>query len=203
MPDSSKKTSQADLRTPLFDPWPLVGHPARDRLLVTLAGLAFGPLQAPAQPPNQQPPHRRPRQAHPRDPLDHLGHPLQGPEVSGEPIGLGALPQRLLDLAGLRIRQLGRPASGPAATQRRHPALGQQGLPTPHALARDSHRLGHLGLGAALGQQFRCAQPAGLSGLRTLHRLHRAGPMIALVHAPMLPDRSSGRANQLMKTSNK
>ena len=50
-----------------------------------------------------------------------------------------------------------------------------------------------LRLGAALSQQLGRAQPAGLSRLRPLHRLHRAGMMIAPGHAPMLPDRSSRR----------
>jgi hypothetical protein len=54
----------------------------------------------------------------------------------GELVGLGALAQRLLDLVGLRIRELGRSASGLAAPRRRHPALGEQGLPAPHALGR-------------------------------------------------------------------
>ena len=35
---------------------------------------------------------------------DHHRHSLQGPQVGGEPVGLGALPQHLLDLSGLRIR---------------------------------------------------------------------------------------------------
>src|SRR4029453_14386695 len=73
------------------------------------------------------------------------------------------------------------------------PTLLQPPLPVPHALARDPDRLGHLGLGAALGQQLGRAQPAGLSRLRPLHRLHRAGTMLAPGHGSMLPDRTSRR----------
>jgi hypothetical protein len=56
MPDSSKKTSQADVARALFDPRPRLLDPALDRLLVTFLGLALGPLHGPAQPIAQQPP---------------------------------------------------------------------------------------------------------------------------------------------------
>ena len=51
MPDSSKKTIQADSACAPFDPRPLVLDPVLDRLLVTFFGLPLGPLDGPAQPP--------------------------------------------------------------------------------------------------------------------------------------------------------
>jgi hypothetical protein len=47
--DSSKKTIQAVSAAAPFDPWPLLGHPVLNRLLVPLAGPPLGPLQAPAE----------------------------------------------------------------------------------------------------------------------------------------------------------
>jgi hypothetical protein len=98
MPDSSKKTIQADsARAPFFDPRPLVSHPVLDRLLVAFLGLPRRALHAPAQPPAQQPPHRRVRQPHPSQALDHHRDAVQGPHIGSEPVGQRALQQRLLD----------------------------------------------------------------------------------------------------------
>jgi hypothetical protein len=90
----------------------------------------------------------------------------------------------------------------PAARRRRHAAT-RLGPAAPASVARSRarpHGLGHLGLGAALGQQFRCAQPAGLGRLWPLHRLHRARTMVTLGHAPC--SQTGARSpTQLMKTS--
>jgi hypothetical protein len=56
LPDSSKKTSQADSTRALFAPRPLVRYPVLDGFLVAFFGLALGPLHPPAQPIAQQSP---------------------------------------------------------------------------------------------------------------------------------------------------
>jgi hypothetical protein len=57
---------------PLFGPWPLMLNPVLDRFLVAFGGLPLGPLDGPAQPPDQQPPHRRVRQRHPGQPWTRI-----------------------------------------------------------------------------------------------------------------------------------
>jgi hypothetical protein len=42
---------------------------------------------------------------HPGQPLDHGGDAVQGPQLTDEPVGGGALQQGLLDPAELRIGQ--------------------------------------------------------------------------------------------------
>ena len=72
---------------------------------------------------------------HPGELGDHHGHPLQGPQVGVEPIGHGALQQRLLDLGELGGRQLGIGAGGTPAAQRLDAALLPGGVPDMGALA--------------------------------------------------------------------
>jgi hypothetical protein len=107
MPDSSKKTSQADSARAPFDPRPFVRHPVLDGLLVAFFGLPLGPLHRPAQPTAQQPPGRRIRQRHPGEALDHQRDALQGPHVGREPVGERAFQQRLLDRLQRAVRHLG------------------------------------------------------------------------------------------------
>jgi hypothetical protein len=114
----------------------------------------------------QQPPHRRRRQPHPADALGHLRHPVQGPQVIVEPVGRGAIKQRLLDLPHLLIGQLGRPAARLAAAQGLDPALPPPGPPASGGFVADPDQLGDLGGPAALGEQLGGAQPAGLAGVR-------------------------------------
>ena len=99
-------------RAPLFEP-PLVSDPALNGLVVAFSGPPLGPLHAPAQPLVQQPPHRPGRQAHPGQPLDDHGDAVQGPHVSGEPMGLGAFQQRPLDPLQGAVGDLGRRPVGP------------------------------------------------------------------------------------------
>jgi Transposase domain (DUF772) len=68
-----------------------------DRFLVAFFGLPRRALHAPAQAAAQQPPHRGVGQPHPGQSLDEDGDAVQGPYISGEPVGQRTLQQRLLD----------------------------------------------------------------------------------------------------------
>jgi hypothetical protein len=129
MPDSSKKTSQADAARAPFDPWPFMRDPVLDGLLVAFLGLACRALHAPAQPLSQQPPHRWVRQPHPGQPLDHHRDPVQRPHVGGEPIGQRPLQQCLLDRLQGAVRNLGVAAGRPTRPQRRRPVGLPAGVP--------------------------------------------------------------------------
>jgi hypothetical protein len=138
MPDSSKKTSQADSPRALFDAWPLMGHPVLDRLLVAFLSLPLGPLHAPTQPPAQQPPHRRIRQRHPGQALDHGGNAVKGPDVGREPVRQCPLQQRLLDPLKGTVGDLGAAAGRPTGPQRRFPVGLPAGMPAAGALRETS-----------------------------------------------------------------
>ena len=133
--DSSTTASQADVTCAPVCSWATPRLPsARSPPPHALSpGVRATTGSSPAAPPAAA--RSTPGPGAPRGPAGDLGHPIHGPQVAGEPIRLGAVPQHLLDLGDLGIRQRGRPPAGPAATQRCHPALGQPG-PASAARAR-------------------------------------------------------------------
>ena len=89
---------------------PVLGHPAGDRLLVTLDGTTGGALQPPAHT-AQQLPGVAGVVAGPGELLDHGGDALKGPVVGVEPVRAGTLAQGLVDggeLLGVKARSRSR-----------------------------------------------------------------------------------------------
>jgi hypothetical protein len=83
--------------------WEVLGHPTRDRPLVTLDGAAGGAQQPVVQPVAQQLPDVAGVVADPGQPLDHGGHAGEGPVVGVEAVRASTLPQRLVDRVELLI----------------------------------------------------------------------------------------------------
>jgi hypothetical protein len=111
--DSSKKTRQALRVGRLLDPRPVLSDPAVDCRLIALGGATRRALHAPAEPVAQQRPHLGGVVAHAGQPLDYRGDPLQSPQLTGEPVGRGALEQGLRDGGELLVRQPRRGAARP------------------------------------------------------------------------------------------
>src|SRR6266571_6282130 len=152
-PDSSQNTMMARRRrAPARILGPVLGHPAGDRLLVTLNRAAGGALQAPAHA-AQQLPGVAGVVADPSCLLDHAGDAGHGPVVGVEAVGAGALPERPVDGGTLGLRQARVRPGGPTACQRVGPARSPPGVPAAGVLPGDAERAGDLGLGAAGGKQ--------------------------------------------------
>jgi hypothetical protein len=87
---------------------------------------------------------------HPGQLLDHGGDSIQRPQLTGEPVGGGALEQDVFDLTELAVRQpwcrSGRP--------RLRRGIGAASLPVADALAGDAELAGDLGAPEAGGKQF-------------------------------------------------
>jgi hypothetical protein len=112
---------------------------------------------------------------HARELGDHHRDPLQGPQVSVEPIRHRPRQQGLLDLGKLGIRQLGVRAGRAPTTQGVHAASLPGGMPDMGALAGDAQLLGDVGLGVALGEQLGRLEPSALKGGPLLGRAGAAG----------------------------
>ena len=94
-PLTSSKTVQAPRRRAFCLPGPLDLGPALDRRVVAPEGPPGRAPAAPAQA-GEDPPHLA-AVAGDADPLDHLGHPSQGPQLGGEAVREGVFRQRTLD----------------------------------------------------------------------------------------------------------
>jgi hypothetical protein len=75
---------------------------------------------------------------HPGQPLDHGGDAVQGPQLTDEPIGRGALEQDLFDLTELAVRQPWYGSSRPTGAQGVGAASLPAGMPVADALAGDA-----------------------------------------------------------------
>lgn len=89
-----------------------------------------------------------------RDPLDHLGHPAQRPELGGVAVGAGALQQRLLHPSQLSPGQLRRSAGARRLFQRLQPAPPPAFVPATGALPADLQDARHVGLGVAFLEEL-------------------------------------------------
>src|SRR5437867_3456864 len=136
---------------PPLDPGPLLGPPAGDLDLVTLGCAAGGPLQAPAESP-QDAPHVPRMEADSGELLDDLGDATKGPLVGIEPERFWSLAQRLGDRLQFRRRQPRPPPRPPCRPQRRLAALVPAAIPDAGRLPRHPEGAGHLGLGGAAGK---------------------------------------------------
>src|SRR5919204_2320154 len=105
-PDSSTKQVHAPQLSAPLDPWPVLGAPAGDGVLVALGGAPRGPLRAPLVA-AQQPPHLPGMVADPGQPPDHLGDPRQGPQVGVKSVGFGTGQQGPLHSPPVAVRQAG------------------------------------------------------------------------------------------------
>jgi hypothetical protein len=113
-PASSWKQIQAFRRRAFFYPRPVLGHPGSDRLVVALDGTTRRPLAAPAHLVEDFP-DMAGMVGNPRGCLDHLGHPLKRPEISGISMGERALAQlglEIFELALVELRHPSRPTGG-------------------------------------------------------------------------------------------
>src|SRR6266571_556175 len=153
-PDSSQNTMAARRRrAPARILGPVLGHPARDRLLVAFDRAAGGALQAVAHAVAQQLPDVAGVVGDPGEPPDHAGDPVEGPVVGVEAVGAGALAERLVDGGELGVGQAQRGAGGAGAAQRLGPARVPADVPAADVLPGDAEGAGDLGLGAAGGEQ--------------------------------------------------
>ena len=106
--------------------------------------------------------------AHPGQPLDHQRNPVQGPQLTGEPISGGAIQQGLFKLGELGIRQPWRRAARSPAVQGLGAALQEPGVPDTHRLGGDAELAGDLGLMDSGGEQLGRAQPTDLESVTFL-----------------------------------
>src|SRR4029453_4025018 len=152
-PLSSQNTSTARRRRALRQILrPVLGHPTGDGLLVTLDGAAGGALQPPAHA-AQQLPGVAGMVAVTGPLLDHGGDAGQGPVVGIEPVGAGALTERLVQVVELLvIKTRGRPGRATAG-QRLRPTRLPAGVPAADVLAGHPEGAGDLGLALAGGEQ--------------------------------------------------
>jgi len=96
---------------------------------------------------------------HAREPLDERGHPRQRPQLRGEPMSPGALPQRGFDPRELR-RLEPRLAPGPAGgLQGRAPVVLPGVIPAVGGRPRRAQRAGHGRLRFAAREQARGLVP--------------------------------------------
>src|SRR5215216_4063203 len=145
-PDSSQNTMAARRRRALRQILgPALGHPAGDGLLVAFDGAAGGALQAPAHA-AQQLPGVAGMVAVTGPLLDQGGDAGQGPVVGVEPVGAGALAERLVQVVALLVRNARRRPGGAAAGQRLQSARLPAGVPAADVLAGDAQLVGDLGL---------------------------------------------------------
>src|SRR5512133_4049059 len=152
-PGSSQNTITARRRRALRQILrPVLGYPAGDGLLVTLDGAAGGALQPPAHA-AQQLPGMAAMVGDAGEPLDHGGDALKGPVVGVEPMGPGALAQRLVDGGALDLRQARVRPGRATACQRLQPTRLPAGVPAADVLAGHPELAGDLGLGVAGGKQ--------------------------------------------------
>ena len=119
--------------------------------------------------------------AHTRQPLDHLCHAGQGPEVRAEAEGEGAVPQGRLDGGQLRLAEFRFPPCPPGSPQRCAAASRPLPAPAHHALATDAEvaRNGRVGLGAS-GEEAGGGEPPLLHAMEIPSRSHMC------LHAPMV-----------------
>lgn len=153
-PDSSWKTIHAWRRRALFYTRPVLLDPAGDRLLIAFGRPPGRPLHRPAQL-VQQPPHMTGVVPHPGDPLDHLGHPRQRPQLRRVPVRRGTPKQLLLHPRLLFGCQARRPTSPTRVDQRRLALRGPRSVPAGHALPAHLQPARHLRLRHTLCEQLR------------------------------------------------
>src|SRR5216117_4039557 len=157
-PDSSRKHSHAPRLSAPLDPGPLLGPPAGDLDLVTLGCAAGGPLQAPAESP-QDAPHVPRMEADSGELLDDLGDATKGPLVGIEPERFWSLAQRLGDRLQFRrrpARPAARNAGSPPWCQRRYQTLAAC-RDTPKVLATSAWVAPRANIRAA--SRRRCSRP--------------------------------------------
>src|SRR5215207_2958736 len=199
-PDSSQNTITARRRRALRQILrPVLGHPAGDGLLVALDGAAGGALQPPAHA-AQQLPGVAGMVAGPGQPLDHGGDARKGPVVSVEPMGPGALAQRLVDGGALDLRQARVRPGRATACQRLQPTRLPAGVPAADVLAGDPELAGDLGLGVAGGKQRTGLQTDTFEGLAVAQTAGVAA-VGGRSHAAMLPgqpDHVTGTSEPLL-----
>jgi hypothetical protein len=133
---------------------PVLGHPTRDRPLVTLHRAAGGTQKAVVQPVAQQLPDVAAMVGDPGQPLDHGGDAVKGPVVGVEAVRAGTLPQRLVNGVKLGLGQARGVPGRAAACQRLQPARLPLGVPAADVLAGDPEGAGDFGLGVAGGEQL-------------------------------------------------
>jgi hypothetical protein len=139
-----------------------------DGVLAAFGGTADRPLHCPAQPVVQLRPHVGGVVADPGQPLDHHRDAVQGPQLSDEPVGVGALQQGLLDTGGEQgARHLRGRAGGTLGLHCVGAAL-PAGVSAAHGLGRHAELAGDLGLWDACGEQLGGAQLAGLQPVALL-----------------------------------
>jgi hypothetical protein len=105
--------------------------------------------------------------AHPGQRLDHGGDAVQGPQLTNEPVGGGALQQGLFGLGELDVGHLGSGPVGPRLRNASSPPARQRVCHTLTAWGR-RRAGGRPRLGGHRWQQLAGAQPAGLQPVRFL-----------------------------------
>jgi hypothetical protein len=165
-PDSSSKMIQRRSRLAFFYLRPGVFDPGLELGLVSLSGAAAGLLPAPAHR-SQEPPHVSGVVAHRSRSFDHLGHPLERPEVGRVPVGSGSLQQHFLNGAHLLRAEPWHPAGATGSEQGVSDPTASDPLihPVAHRLATDLQRPGHRGRQLARLKHPRRFQTALLHGL--------------------------------------
>src|SRR5437870_10930036 len=164
-PDSSSNTISAFWRRALFYLRPALLDPARDGFVIAFCRSACRSLPAPVQLLAQDVPHPCWVVRDPRQPLDHLSHAFQGPQIVRIAVGFGTLGQRALDLPKLFSIQLRQPPRSPGAAQPVSAGLTPHRAPIRDDLMAHAHLPSDLGWSDALREQVRSTHPS------LLHRL--------------------------------
>jgi hypothetical protein len=163
-PLSSWKTIQAFLALAFFYLGPAFVDPALDGLIIPLCRLSGRPLTAPAHPAEDLPDVSG-VVLHPGGPLDHLGHPGQGPQIGRIAIGLRPLLQGPFHLGQVAVGHQARPAGRSGAFQGLLPSDLPELVPVRDRLVGNPEFTADVRLGHPLGEQVGSPHPGGLHGL--------------------------------------
>jgi hypothetical protein len=122
----------------------------------------------------------------PGQPLDHLGHPRQRPQVGGKPARAGASEQRLLHLSELLAGHLRGPARSTPAAQRRFAALLPDPRPAAYVAPVGAQLTGDLGLGDLTGEQLSSSKAQLFLGVTVAARAPTRPPTARHRHHPRI-----------------
>ena len=156
-------------------------YPASDGLLVALQGAARGLLRTPVQL-MQQPPDMIDVIAHPKAPLDQLGHSGAGPQIGVKPGGLRALEQQRFEstlMLGEQLRRTTRRGLG--AHTRRAASIGRP-LPAPHTAPIDPDAPRNLNRQQSFLEQRQRSYASAFQFLWASGGPHRAPPDQSIGH---------------------
>src|SRR6266511_5972075 len=161
---------------PFFQLWPALLDPALDGRVIAFGRSAGRSLPTPVQAVAQDVPDVGWVVGHTGQPLDHLSHALQGPQVVEIPVGFGTFGQFDRDQGELVAAQLRQSSSSPCAAQTISTIPSPRPAPVRNDLMRDPHLAGNLGGNDTFLKQVRGAHAPLLHGGKIASRPNTPHP---------------------------